>query len=77
MIKSKGRKKGVRKMSIPEAQRRAVQKYNSANYDDIKLRVPKGFRDELKAIAESQGISVNAFIQAAISEKIERDGCRG
>lgn len=61
-------------MPISKANQRAVAKYTKANYDDVKVRVPKGFRDAIKAHAEKHdGGSVNGFIQRAIRETIERD----
>ena len=55
------------------AQRKAVAKYNAANYDRIELRVDKGRKEEIKAHAESKGESVNSFINRAIDETIDRD----
>lgn len=49
-------------------------KWNANAYDDIRVRVPKGQRDVIKAYAESRGESVNGFIARAISETMERDG---
>lgn len=68
-------------MSISEAQRRAVAKYNAANYDRIELRVDKGMKDALKAHAErfahkqtgDNPGSLNAFINRAIKEAIVND----
>ena len=56
-----------------DAQRRAVAKYNLENYERIELRVPKGKKETIKAHAESNGESVNAFINRAIEETLERD----
>jgi uncharacterized protein (DUF1778 family) len=56
-----------------DAQRRAVAKYNSANYDTIYLRVPKGEKEQIKNHADSIGESVNGFILQAIREKMERE----
>ena len=42
-------------------------------YDRINLTLPKGRKDEIKAHAESRGESVNAFINRAIDNQIERD----
>ena len=57
-----------------DAQRRAVAKYNSNNYEQIQIRVPKGEKDKIKAHAEKlDGGSVNAFINRAIEEQIRRD----
>ena len=44
------------------------------NYDEIKVRVPKGKKEEIKAAADSQGKSVNGFINEAIDEKISGAG---
>lgn len=40
--------------------------------DRINLTVPKGRKDIIRAHAEAQGESVNAFINRAISEVMER-----
>ena len=61
-------------MSIKsEAQKKAVAKYNAANYDQILLRVEKGKRATITQHAESQGESLNAFINRAIEQTMERD----
>lgn len=56
-----------------DANRRAVAKYKKENYDQIQLRVPKGDKDRLKQHAESQGESLNGFINRAISQTIQQD----
>lgn len=48
-------------------------RYNAKAYDEIKVRVPKGQKELIQAQAESQGKSVNGFINEAIEEKMERD----
>ena len=48
-------------------------KYNAKAYDRIGLMVPKVQKDKNKAHAESQGEIVNAFVQRAIAEAMERD----
>lgn len=47
---------------LTEAQKRANQKYNAKTYDQIKIVVPKGKREEYKAQAEAHGMSLNAYI---------------
>ena len=61
------------KKKVSEAQRRAVAKYNAANYDRVELRLDKGRKDTVKAHAEIRGESLNAFINRAINETMERD----
>lgn len=48
-------------------------KYAAKAYDRIVIMVHKGQKDAIKAHAESQGESVNAFVQRAIVEAMERD----
>lgn len=56
-----------------EAQKRAQDKWIKEKIDEIKVRVPKGVRDEIQSHAASQGESVNAFINRAVKETMERD----
>lgn len=60
-------------MSITEARRRANEKYNAKAYDEIKVRVPKGKKDDIKVHAEKNGETLNGFINRAIDEQIKRD----
>ena len=60
-------------MPISEARRRANEKFNAKAYDEIKVRVAKGSKSTIQAHAEKQGESVNAFINRAIDNQIERD----
>lgn len=56
-----------------KAQQKAVSKYMKENYDEIKVRVPKGRKADVQSHAEAHGESVNAFINRAITEAMERD----
>ena len=56
-----------------DAQRKAVAKYNAANYERIELRVEKGQKAVIKAHANKQGEAVNVFVNRAIKETMERD----
>lgn len=64
-------------MAISEAQRRAVAKYNAANYERVELRLKKGKKDTVKAHAGSYGESLNEFVNRAIDCQMERDGAGG
>lgn len=46
--------------------------FNANAYDRINLTVPKGKKDEIKARAESQGESVNAYIWRLIQEDMKK-----
>lgn len=56
-----------------KASTRAKDKYNAANYDQVKLWVIKGDRERIDAAAKAVGMSRNAFIVEAIEEKIKRE----
>ena len=60
-------------MATTKASQRAVNKYMKENYDRINLTMPKGKKEDVQAHAARHGISVNAYINAAIDEKMERD----
>ena len=60
-------------MAVSKAQQRAVNKYVKRNYDEVKLRMPKGKKDVIQAHAAQQGESVNAYINRAIDEAMQRD----
>ena len=49
-------------------------RYNAKAYDEMKVRVAKGNKELIQAHAEAQGESLNAFINRAITETMERDG---
>ena len=53
-------------MAISEARRRVNEKWNAKAYDEIKIRVPKGKKEEIQNYAISQGQSLNSFISEAI-----------
>ena len=60
-------------MATTKAQQKAVNKYRKNNYDLAQITMPKGKKDLIKAHAEARGESVNAFVNRAISETMERD----
>lgn len=47
-------------------------RYNEKVYDRITLVVPKGKKEELQVYAASQGESLNAFVNRAITEAINK-----
>lgn len=56
-----------------EARRKASAKYLKESVEDIRIRVPKGEKAIIKAHADNQGESMNAFVVRAIKETMERD----
>ena len=64
-------------MPVSKAQQKAVNKYMAANYDRINLTVPKGKKETIQAHAETQGESVNGFINRAIDHQISYDRDKG
>lgn len=53
-------------MAISEAQKRAVAKYNAANYDRIEVKVPKGRKATVEAHAKAKGESINGLVNALL-----------
>lgn len=60
-------------MAISKAQQKAVNKYVKDNYDRINVNMPKGKKEVIQAEAARHSMSVNAYINAAIDEKMDRD----
>ena len=56
-----------------KAQQKAVNKYMKSNYDRVNLVMPKGKKDIIQAHAAQQGETVNAYINRAIDEAMQRD----
>ncbi len=57
---------------VSQAQRRATDKYLE-KFDEVRTRMPKGNKAIIQAHAEARGESVNAFINRAIENQIQRD----
>ena len=47
-------------------------RYNAKAYDELKVRVPKGQKEAIKAHAETKGESVNGYINRLIDEDMGR-----
>ena len=57
-------------MPYTEAQKRASIKYMAEKTDDIRLRVPKGYKERFKKEAEKRGISMTQFIIQSVEKSI-------
>lgn len=64
-------------MAVSKAQQASVNKYVKSNYDRVNVTMPKGQKDTIKIHADARSESVNAFINRAITEAMERDGAAG
>jgi len=60
-------------MAPTDAQKRARDKWLNEKVEDIRFRVPKGKKAVIQEHAAKQGESVNAFINRAVDETIQRD----
>ena len=53
---------------MPKAQTKASAKYNAKAYEEIKLRVSKGQKEQIQAYAQEHGESLNGYINRLIAE---------
>ena len=60
-------------MAISKAQQRATANYVKKTYDRIEVKVAKGKKENIQAHAEAKGESLNAFINRALTETMDRD----
>jgi len=49
-----------------KASTRAKNKYNAANYDSLRIVVPKGRKADIEAFAKEQGESVNGLVNGLL-----------
>lgn len=65
---------GVENMSTSDAQKKAVKKWQDQNTDLIRIRVPKGKKEEYKALADKSGAkSLTAYITSVLEEKLKEE----
>lgn len=60
-------------MSLTDAQKQARYNYAKKSLKRIPLDVQKEKYEEIKAVADSVGESVNGYIKKAIDDRMERD----
>lgn len=61
---------------VTKAQKAATTRFEAKNYDKILLRMRKDTeptRESVTQCAQAAGMSLNAYIMAAIMEKMERE----
>lgn len=44
--------------------------YNRQKYDHVNLMIPKGMKDQIKAIAKEKGESMNEYIWKAVQDRM-------
>jgi len=64
--------KGGEKMPISDARRRANDKWRE-KFVELRFRVTKEKKELIQEHAAKNGLSVNAFINRAVDETMERD----
>ncbi len=65
---------GVKDMKTSDAQKKAVAKYQNESTDLIRIRVPKGKKEEYQKLADSAGAkSLTAYITSVLDEKLEEE----
>ena len=69
--------RGINMPPVSEAHMRATAKYMKENYDEFKVRMPKGKKKQVQEHIMSTGESMNAFISRAINETMELDKQEG
>lgn len=62
-----------KKPYILNGERVTLEEYRKAKYEDLRVRVPKGKKAEIQDFVARTGKSLNAFINEAIEEKMERE----
>ena len=63
-------------MPTTKAGQKAVNKYIAKAYDRVNLVLKKDTsptKDEVQAAADAEGVSLNAYIVAAISKQLNKD----
>lgn len=55
----------------------SIKRYEDKAYDKVLIRMPKGRKAVIQAHAETQGESVNSFINRAIDNQISQDRDKG
>ena len=62
----------VSNMSVSAAQKKASIKYLE-KLDEIRIRMPKGEKNNIKEAASAAGESMNQYIINAVDQRMERD----
>ena len=58
-------------MTVSDAQKRAIKKWNNEKVESIRLRVPKGKKELIKERANRNNESINAMINRLIDQELK------
>ena len=50
-----------------------TREYNREKYEQITMRVPKGTKEKIKTAAEADGMSLTAYIMAAVNKAMTKE----
>lgn len=64
---------GSEKPYIVDGQRVSHDEYTKTKYEDLRIRVPIGRKQEIQAHAASLGESLNGYVTKAIDERMRRE----
>ncbi len=59
-------------MTVSDSQKRALNKYLE-QFDEFKIRLPKGYKEQIKKHALERNESMNSFFKRAVDETIRSD----
>ena len=59
-------------MAYSQAQNRATQKYQLANYERIAVRCRKGKKEIYEQLAKDRGVSLNALILELLENEVKK-----
>lgn len=60
-------------MASTEAQKKATIKYMNEKLEEIRFRVPKGEKEKIRSHAESNGMSLTAYIKHLINTDMNKE----
>lgn len=66
--------KALKALELNQARYKKHNAWVNDTYDRQQILLPKGMRERLKEAAESNGESVNAFVNRLIAEEFKRIG---
>lgn len=63
-------RKAIEEEQKAKASTRAKNKYNASHYDSLRIVVPKGDKERIRAFADSRGQTINGFVNCLIKKEM-------